>query len=346
VDNFKGAYNATKHLLSLVGSESLLQQTVRRIAPLVPPERTWVITGADHAAEVRQQLPGVPASSIIAEPCRRDTAPCIGLAATLVSQQDSEATMVVMPADHVIEPAVEFQRAIEVAGLLIKEEARRLVTLGIKPDRPATGYGYIHRGVRLEKTQELPAFRVEQFREKPARELAEQYVQSGDYYWNSGIFVWTATTICDELRSKRPQLVDSLERIGVSWGGPSQESVFTDEYERIEPISIDYAVLEHSTDVVVIEAGFRWDDVGSWGAISRLQAADADGNTVRGNHCGLSTKSSIVITEPGHLVATIGLENTIVVQCGNATLVADQTNEESVKQLVERMRQLGFEKFL
>lgn len=338
--------NRPKHLLSLVGSESLLQQTVRRIAPLVPPERTWVITGADHAAAVRHQLPGLPASSIIAEPCRRDTAPCIGLAATLVSRQDIEATLVVMPADHVIAPDQEFHRAIALAELLIKEDDRRLVTLGIRPDRPATGYGYIERGARIELIGELPAFRVNRFREKPARELAEQYVQSGDYYWNSGIFVWSAATIRTELRSNRPQLIDALDRIGAAWGGPTQETVFAAEYERIEPKSIDYAVLEHSSNVVVIEAAFRWDDVGSWGAISRLQTADAEGNTVRGNHCGLGTKSSIVITDPGHLVATIGVENLIVVQCGDATLVADRTNEESVKQLVERMRQLGFDQFL
>jgi len=338
--------NRPKHLLSLVASESLLQQTVRRIAALVPPERTWVITGADHAADVRQQLPGLPSSSIIAEPCRRDTAPCIGLAATLVTRNDADATLVVMPADHVIGPDQEFQRAIELARLLVKEDNRRLVTLGIRPDRPATGYGYIERGAKFESVRELPTFGVNRFREKPARELAEQYLQSGDYYWNSGIFVWTAATIRSELRSHRPQLVDALDRIGAAWSDPTQEKVFVAEYERIEPKSIDYAVLEHSNNVVVIEAAFRWDDVGSWGAISRLQAADAEGNTVRGNHCGLGTKSSIVITDPGHLVATIGLENLIVVQCGNATLVADRTNEESVKQLVERMRQLGFELFL
>jgi len=335
-----------KHLLALVGGESLLQQTLRRIEPLVPPERTWVITGADHAAEVRRQLPGLPAESIVAEPCRRDTAPCIGLAATLVGRTDAAAMMVVMPADHVIEPEKEFKRAIDLARVLVEEDNRRLVTLGIRPDRPATGYGYIERGARIETVPDLPTFEVKRFREKPARELAEQYVQSGDYYWNSGIFAWTAATIRSELQCRRPQLIESLDRIGESWGSSTQEQVFAAEYERIGGISIDYAVLEHSKSVVVIEAGFRWDDVGSWGAVSRLQAADGEGNTVRGNHCGLGSKSTIVITEPDHLVATIGLENLIVVQCGNATLVADRTNEESVKQLVERMRQLGFEQFL
>jgi mannose-1-phosphate guanylyltransferase len=338
--------NRPKHLLALVGSESLLQQTVRRISPLVPPERTWVITGADHVGATRQQLPELLAPAIIAEPCRRDTAPCIGLAATLVSRADADATLVVLPADHVIEPGEEFRRAIEIAESLIQEDGRRLVTLGIKPDRPATGYGYIQRGTRIEGLRAQPTFRVSRFREKPARELAEEYVRSGDYYWNSGIFVWTAATIRSELCVRRTQLIESLDRIGAAWGGSTQDKVFAAEYERIEPISIDYAVLEHADNVVVIEAGFRWDDVGSWGAIGRLQVADTDSNTVRGDHCGLGTKSSIVISDPGHLVATIGLENLIVVQCGNATLVADRTNEESVKQLVERMRQLGFEQFL
>lgn len=338
--------NRPKHLLPLVRSQSLLQQTVHRIAPLVPAERTWVITGADHADEVRKQLRESPGLSIIAEPCRRDTAPCIGLAATLIVQRDPDATLVVMPADHVIDPAEEFRRTIEQAEVLVQEDTRRLATLGIKPDRPATGFGYIERGAVIGSGQALPSYEAKQFHEKPTRDVAEEYVRSDEFYWNSGIFIFTAATIRSELESHRPHLVSRLNRIGETWNGVDRDRVFAEQYELIEPISIDYAALERSRHVVVIEASFRWDDVGSWEAIARLHGPDSDGNTLLGNHCGLSAKNNIVITDPDHLVATIGVANLIIVQCGDATLVADRRNEEAVKQLVERMRQLGFEQFL
>ncbi len=338
--------NRPKHLLPLVGSLSLLQQTVQRIGSLVPAERTWVITGADHAAEVRGQLPEIPAEFIVAEPCRRDTAPCIGLAATLVANRDPEATLVVMPADHVIDPNEKFCNTIKVADALVRDDRRRLVTLGIKPDRPATGYGYIQRGAKLGGPPGPTAFEVKCFREKPNLEVAEQYVRSGEYYWNSGVFIWSAQTILSELHASRQEIVEALNRIGDAWNGPRRDAVLADQYQTIKGISIDYAVLEHSRNVVVVEAEFRWDDVGSWGAVERLHASDACGNTIRGNHCGLETRDSIVVTEACHVVATIGVENLVIVQCGNATLVADKSKEESVKRLVELMRQQGLDKFL
>ena len=338
--------NRPKHLLPLAGSQTLIQRTVRRIAPLVPPDRTWVITAADHADEVRRQLSELPAESIIAEPCRRDTAPCIGLAAALVTRNDPAATLVVMPADHVIEPDGEFCHAVEAGVRLIEEDPRRLITFGIKPQRPATGFGYIHRGARLRGDATPAAFAVHRFIEKPAREVAEQLVQSGEYYWNSGIFVWSAATISREIRAVRPQLTDALARISDAWESPSRATVLAAEYDKIEPISIDYAVLEKSQNVVVIEAEFRWDDVGNWGAIERLAGVDRDGNTVVGKHCGIETRSNVVLTDSDHLIATLGVENLIIVHCGDATLVANRDQEESVKKLVELIRQRGLEKFL
>lgn len=332
--------NRPKHLLALAGPQTLLQQTAARIAPLVPAQRTLVVTGADHAAAVGEQLSHLAADAIVAEPCRRDTAPCIGLAATIVLARDPGATMVVLPADHVIEPADQFRRAAEVATRLVEQDATRLITFGVKPDRPATGYGYIQRGARVGG-EEPAVFRVQAFREKPALELAEQYVASGDYYWNSGIFVWAARTIVDELRASRPSMHAALERIGAAWHGSNRGSVLAREYEAIERVSIDYAVMERATNVLVVEAPFRWDDVGSWGAVRRLHGTDADGNTVLGGHCGIGTRSSIVISEPGHLVATLGVDNLVIVHAGNATLVADRRQEESVKRLVELIQRQG-----
>jgi mannose-1-phosphate guanylyltransferase len=305
-----------------------------------------VVTGADQLAEVRRQLSELPAGAIVAEPRRRDTAPCIGLAAALLRRNDADATMLVLPADHVIDPNEEFHRTVQLAESLVREDHRRLVTLGIKPDRPATGYGYIQRGERPARTEPRPVFTVQRFREKPNREVAEQYLASGQYYWNSGVFVWSAATILSEIRDTRPALFQALERIAQAWDGPEAERVFADEYERMDPISIDYAVLERSSNVAVIEAAFQWDDVGSWGAVERVRGTPPGENTVQGLHCGLDTKATIVLTDREHLVATIGVENLIVVQCGQATLVADRSREESVKQLVELLRQRGFEKFL
>jgi mannose-1-phosphate guanylyltransferase len=337
--------NRPKHLLPLVGHKTLIQQTAERIAPLVPAQRTWVITATDQAAEVRRQLAELPAELIVGEPCKRDTAPCIGLAATLIARRDPAATLAVMPADHAIEPRDELCRTIELASRLIADDPQRLVTIGIKPARPATGYGYIHRGAPLAG-YDAAVFAVQAFREKPARELAEQYLRSGEFYWNSGIFVWSAQTILRELLQSRPAVHTAVTRIGAAWDGPERDAVFAREYEAVERISIDYAVMERAKNVVVVEATFRWDDVGSWGSIQRLLAATADGNTVVGMHCGLDTRDSIVVTDAGRLVATVGVSNLLVVQSGNAILVADKRQEESVKRLVELMSTQGFETYL
>jgi len=334
-----------KHLIALTARATLLQQTVERIAPLAAPERTWIITGSDHADDLRRQLPDLPGSSIIAEPCRRDTAPCIGLAATLVRQHDPAATLVVMPADHAIDSPDQFRACVAAAANLVAEDPRRLVTFGVPADRPATGYGYIQRGDPVPGPA-IPAFAVRRFVEKPRREVAERLVREGDHYWNSGIFVWSAATILDEIRAARPELAESLVRIGAAWSGPARGNVLAQEYDAIRPISIDYAVLERSGHVVVMEAAFQWDDVGSWRAIERLSGRDDAGNTIRGQHVGLDTRGCVVLADAGQLVASLGVEDLIIVHSGNATLVAKKDQEESIKQLVDLIRQQGHEQFL
>jgi mannose-1-phosphate guanylyltransferase len=335
-----------KHLLQLAGSESLLQQTYARIALLLPPERILVVTAADHVAACREQLPQLADRSIVAEPCRRDTAACIGLGAEIVCHRDAGGVMAVMPADHRIRAGDEFRRLVAAAAELVDAQPARLVTFGIRPTRPATGYGYIHRGAPLAAPPGLRSFRVQAFREKPGLELAEQFVESGEYYWNSGIFVWRARTILDELRASKPALVDALERIGRALGTPAQQDVLAAEFPALERISIDYAVMERASDVAVIEATFDWDDVGSWQAIDRLHPHTAGDNTVLGTHCGLDTHECIVVTEPGHLVATLGVDHLVIVQSGNVTFVADKRDEESVKKLVDQLRRQGMEVYL
>jgi mannose-1-phosphate guanylyltransferase len=335
-----------KQFLTLTGDRSLLQQAYDRIEASVPPDRTWVITAAAHRDETARQLPMLPPDRVIGEPCGRDTAACIGLGAALIARQDSSAVMLVMPADHVIEPVQEFLRAAHVAEAMAEEHPTALVTFGIPPTYPATGYGYIHRGTEVARRQGIGVYRVQAFREKPSPDVAERFVASGEYFWNSGIFVWKAATILDALRERQPKLYAAVQRVAEAWATPEREAVLRREYEALERISIDYAVMEHAKDVLVVQAPYRWDDVGSWLALERMHPQDAEHNTVLGTHCGLQTKGCVIVAEAGHLIATVGVENLLIIQDGDATLVADRRNESTVKQLVELLNKKGLEKYL
>lgn len=335
-----------KQFLTFSGDRTLLQGTLDRIAPLVPPERCWVITGAAHTAEARTQLPELPGEHVVGEPVGRDTAACIGLGAALVARDDPQATIIVMPADHVIEPAAEFQRAARAAEQFAGESPAALLTFGIPPTYPATGYGYIQRGPEVGQRNGVPAAKVKAFREKPSAELAEQFLQAGDFYWNSGIFVWKAAAVLGELRRQKPNVYAAVERIAEAWPTAKRDDVFRAEYEKLEKVSIDYAVMEGAPQVLVIRAPYQWDDVGSWLALERRNPQDADGNTVRGLHCGINTSHCVIAGEPGKLIATIGVSNLLVVQDGDALLVADRREEATVKQLVDKLKKDGLEKFL
>jgi|SRR6516165_3776854 len=338
--------NRPKQFLTLAADRSLLQQAVDRIEAAVPPERTWIITGESYGAETARQLPNLPASRIIGEPCGRDTAACIGLGAALIARQEPEAVMLVTPADHVIEPVQEFRRAIHVAEQTAQENPNALITFGIPPTNPATGYGYIQRGPEIATRQGVGVYRVLAFREKPNRQTAEQLVASGQYYWNSGIFVWKSRTILQNLREHRPHLHAAILRIADAWATPLQEKVLRAEFEQLERISIDFAVMERARDALVLEAPFRWDDVGSWLALDRMNPQDAEGNTVLARHCGLKTKNCIIVGESDRLVATVGVDNLLIIQDGNAILVADRRDEGTIKQLVELLKQKGLENYL
>src|SRR5262245_25419311 len=243
-----------KQFLTLTGDRSLLQQAQDRVEALVPPERTWVVTAAAHQGEVGRQLPALPADRIVGEPVGRDTAACIGLGAALIARRDPAAVMLVMPADHVIEPVQEFRRAAHVAAQMAEEHASALVTFGIPPSFPATGYGYIHRGTEAARRQGIGVYKVQAFRQKPSYEVAERFVASGEYYWNSGIFVWRAATILGQLRERQPKLSAAVQRIAEAWDTPQREAVLAREYEGLERISIDFAVMEHAPEVLVVEA--------------------------------------------------------------------------------------------
>jgi len=339
--------DAPKQLLRLVGEQTMLRQTVDRLGDLVPNERRLVVTNKRLVPMVREQLRELPAASIVGEPCKRDTAPCVGLAALLVMRHDPEATMVVMPADHVIRPAEKFRDAIRQAAALVDDSPARIVTFGIKPSYPAEIFGYIHRGTQRRRPGLVAAtYEVQQFKEKPDGATAKKYLDSGEYYWNSGIFVWRAATIVEALQLRQPEMLAHLLRIVDAWDAHDGPAVFEREFAAIKSISIDYAVMEHATDVAVIEAPFDWDDLGGWQSLARLVGQDEGANAIVGKHLGLNTSGAIVRTNEDHLVVTLGLKDVIVVHTRNATLVADKHSEEQIRNVVKKLEELGWSEYL
>ncbi len=334
-----------KQLQNLVSHESMIQATVARMDGLVAPENVLIVTNASMVNAIARQLPHLPLTAILGEPCKRDTAPCIGLAAIQVQQNDHTATMVVMPSDHVIRPLKDFQQAIQYASELVEENPQRLVTFGIRPSYPAESFGYIERGAPVDNAS-LPTFAVKQFREKPKAHVAQGYYESGDFYWNSGIFVWKANTIMDELSQHEPQMVNHLQRIAKAAGTREYQATLEQEFTAIQGKSIDYAVMEHARDVVVVEAPFQWDDVGSWQAVARLKGQDDAGNTVEGRHVGVNTTGTIIRTDEDHLVVTLGIQDCVVVHTPNATLVANKHDEESVRQVVKLIEENDWREYL
>lgn len=338
-----------KQLLDLAGGRTMIQATVERLGDLVPASRILIVTNERLVDSIRQQLPELPVRAVLGEPCKRDTAPCIGLAAALVRREDPAGTMVVMPADHVIRPDGVFQAAIRRAAQLVEESPERIVTFGIRPTYPAESFGYIERGVPLANAgsgESAAAFRVRRFREKPNADVAREYVESGNFYWNSGIFVWKAATIDAALARFEPEMHVHLRAIASRLGESDFAEVFEREFEMIRGKSIDYAVMEQYPDVVVVEAPFDWDDVGSWQSLARTRGQDADGNTIVGHHLGFQTTGSIIRSDPGHLVVTLGLKDCIVVHTPDATLVANKHDEESIRQVVQLLKDRGWDGYL
>jgi mannose-1-phosphate guanylyltransferase len=335
-----------KQLLELVGPQTMLQATVQRLEGLLVPEQILVVTGQSLADQVARQLPQLPSAGILAEPCRRDTAACIGLAAAVLARRDPQACMLVMPSDHVITDRAAFQAAVRAAVSLIESDSTRIITFGVPPTYPAESFGYIERGAALAEIDGLTAYRVARFREKPDRETAERYLSTGGFYWNSGIFLWSCHTILDALKRWEPGIAQPIERIAEAADTPEFSAILAEEFPKAVAKSIDYAVMERYDNVVMIEAPFPWDDLGSWQAIARLHAPDEHANTVRGHHVGIDTTGCIVRSEGSHVIVTIGVHDLIVVHTPDATLVAPKHAEERIREAVQQLREQGFEGLL
>jgi mannose-1-phosphate guanylyltransferase len=323
----------------------MLQETFDRCLPWIPAERFHVVTNEAQSAESLRQLPGLPPGNVLVEPCGRNTAPCIGLAAIHLLHADPEAVMLVMPADHVIRPIETFRAAADQAAAFVAASPGSLVLFGVPPTYPATGFGYIERG-EPQAGSGAGAFRVQAFREKPNKELAQQFLDAGRYYWNCGIFVWRARQILEALREFEPEIHARLIRMAEDLESDRWRGTLATEFPRMKSISIDHAVLERARNVTVLPAPFEWDDVGSWQALTRLLGVDEQGNTIDGPHCGVDTRDCIIRSDSGHLVATIGLENCIVVHTPEATLVARKDDENALRQLVALIQERGYERFL
>ncbi len=336
-----------KHLLPIAGARPMVAETCLRLEGLVPAERTHIVTHESHVAGVLESLGLGPPPHIIAEPIGRDTAACIGLAALHIQRADPDGVMLVMPADQVIHPVERF-REVMLAAATVASRSDVLVTLGIKPRYAATGYGYLHRGAKLEEVNGISIYEVQRFREKPARAVADDYVASGEHYWNSGIFCWRVGLILDCLKRFTPKLYAALRRIGAAIATPAEDIVLREVYPPLEKISIDYAVLERAEAICLVEADFEWSDVGTWESVARLRHAEADahGNLLMGRCEAIDATNTFIIGDDEHLIGLVGVEDLIVVRTPDATLICSKRRAEEVKQLVERLEKNGLDRYL
>lgn len=328
-----------KQFLPLLGGRSLLAETVDRIAPLVPPERVVVVTGEAFVERTRREAPALPPENVIGEPLGRNTAPCVVLAAGwCAARYGGDEVMAVLPADHHIGRAERFLEILR-AGEAFCAENPYLLTLGIRPTGPETGYGYLEIGEEIGGEGTIPVHRVKRFVEKPDRTTAEGYLETGRFLWNSGMFLWRTGVIVEALERHIPE---SGEAIALYRKAAPRDlgRIVKETYPKLPALSIDYALMEKAEAVAAIPADFPWSDVGSWSALDGLLPADGEGNRVSGEHVGIDTKGC-VIHAPGRLVATIGVEDLIVVETDRALLVCPKERAQEVKALVERLREIG-----
>ena len=333
-----------KQLLTLLGKRSFLQQAVDRVLPLVPAKNIIVITNEAQAAAVKKQLPKLPRQNIIAESCGRDTCAAVTLGAALVGARSTTGVMAVLPADHIIPDEKKFQQVLA-DSFDLASRGQCIVTIGIKPTEPNTGYGYIHVGEPLPppsgvKKYKTPFCKAERFVEKPNLEKAVEYLNSGHYRWNAGMFIWSFVTITNGLEMHQKEMAEACRRwFKVAWT-PKLAKVLAREYPEVRKISIDFALLEHAHNVIVAAGDFEWDDLGSWTALARHIKADPEGNCAVADFIHVDAARNIVYdarTNHRTPIALVGLRDSVVVMADDATLVAHKSQAQKVKELVNRL---------
>jgi mannose-1-phosphate guanylyltransferase len=335
-----------KHILPLLGERTLFQITLDRLDGLVPVERTMIITTTDQVEELTRQAPQLPGKNFFVEPVPRGTASAIGLAAAVLGKLDPEAVMLTLPSDHFIRNRDLFHLLMQVALQVARKGY--LVTLGITPTFPATGYGYIQRSTLLPGKFAYPVYSVQRFTEKPNEEMARQLLASGDYSWNSGMFIWRADQILAEIARLMPDLKGSLDRVGTAWNTSKKDSVLRTEWLNLVPQTIDYGIMEQAKNVVVLPAGgLEWSDVGSWDSLFEIILPDADGNiVVNCEHISLDSHDSLIYSTGKKLVTTIGVDNLIVIDSGDSLLICRRDQAQQVREVIERLKREKKNKFL
>ena len=333
-----------KQLLPITGGLPMLAETVNRLHPLVPTERIWVVTNREQLAGVRQVCPHLPQENVLAEPCARNTAACVGLAAAAVHARDSQAIMAVLPADHAIAPIDEFQRSLR-AGAEAAARHGTFVTFGIPPSYPATGYGYIRRAGQVGTYQGLEGYAVDSFTEKPNRERAEAFLREGVYFWNSGIFMWRTDTILNAVGTHMPELARGLSQLQKALHTPAFESILDEVYPQLPAVPVDIGIMEKVSGTVVLRTPYRWSDVGSWKALYDEVPHDADGNAAIFPGGGLllahDSGGVLAYSRQPRVIAVLGLDDVVVVHTEDAILVAKRERAEEVKKFVDQLKQLG-----
>lgn len=320
-----------KQLLDLLSTRTMLQETYARVSPLVPPQNVFVVTNREYVSQVTEQLPDMPPAQIIGEPEGRGTAPPAALTALLLRERDPDAVIIVLPADHVIQSAPPYLNALQGAAALAQQ--KYLVTLGVTPMYPETGYGYIEASETIAES-EHPAYRVHRFREKPNLETAQEFLERGNFFWNSGIFIWRGDVILEAFAQHMPQTLAQLEKIiPAGFDAPAFDAAWC----ALENETLDYGIMERAGHVAMVPLDAGWSDVGSWTALYALMPHDAHDNAVHGNHIGVNTRASLIYGER-RLIATIGLENLIVVDTEDALLICSQDHAQDVKKIVDELK--------
>lgn len=338
----KSRIKMPKQFLKLYGDRTMIQQTVDRLKRLMPIKNIFVVTNIDYAGLISDQIPELPTENILIEPMGKNTAACIGLAALHTERLDKDSIMVVVPSDHVIKDEETYLGVLKTAIEKAKS-GNNLVTIGIKPLHPETGYGYINfRKITHEILNNNPVHKVERFVEKPDYDTAVKYVESGNYLWNSGMFIWKTSTILNAIKEYMPQLYSALNVIREHFDSDEIEKVLYEEYSKLESISIDYGIMEKAKNVYVVPGDFGWDDVGSWTSIERLYEKDENGNVIKGNVVSVDTKKCI-ITGSDKLIATLGIEDVIVVDTEDALLICSKDKAQNVKEILKELKEKNSE---
>ncbi len=333
-----------KHLLKITGERSIIQQTVDRIKPLIDEDNIYVVTVASHAEDLAAQLPDLPRENIIVEPVGRNTAPCIGLASLYLKKKDPDDTMVVLPADHLISGESDFLETLSAAGEMAQRTSS-LVTIGITPGGPETGYGYIEKGERVGTAQGRDIYGVKSFREKPDAKTADVFFKDGGFFWNSGMFIWKVSTILEEIKGLLPDLYGALLEMETSIGSSREKERISQVYQEVKPVSIDYGVMEKADNVLLIKGNFGWSDIGSWDALWEILDKDRDANAVIGSHISVDSSENLVYS-PGKLVSLVGVKDLIVVETEDSIMICRRGASQDVKRAVEILEEKKMEDYL